>query len=147
MNKKTVECVERVKALGISDADAWGLRRIAMTLHRWHEMECGNSNNHGSWTITRGKKENGAFVYDDDGKPFIERHSHTDSKVRYEPIADRETGALKRLRLILAKYSELGFYVQGDPRGAALYIVRYADVPEFNHAPDTCYSRGVAVYQ
>ena len=28
----------------LSDDDAQALRRISMTLHRWHELECGDSN-------------------------------------------------------------------------------------------------------
>jgi hypothetical protein len=37
-----------------TDQDAVQLRRIAMTLHRWRELECGNSNNYASWAIVRG---------------------------------------------------------------------------------------------
>mgnify|MGYP001605579533 CR=1 FL=1 len=36
-------------------------------------------------------------------------------------------------------------YIQGDPRGAALYILRPGDVPQ-GEKPDSCYSRGLVVY-
>ena len=51
----------RKNALGtIADCrrDAESLRRISMTLRRWFELECGNSNDHGSWAIVRGYKTN-----------------------------------------------------------------------------------------
>jgi hypothetical protein len=53
------------------------------------------------------------------------------------PIPDRERGAQKRLAMIMAKYPGWQAYVQGDPRGASLYI--RADV-------NSCYTR-IAVYK
>lgn len=35
------DCIQQLTSLGVSYDDAQALRRIAMTLHRWHEMECG----------------------------------------------------------------------------------------------------------
>lgn len=64
-------------------------------------------------------------------------------------MPDREKGARKRLNNIMAKYlgtDIAGIYVQGDPRGAALYILRKGDVPE-GADPDSYYSRGIAVYK
>lgn len=145
MNKATFEMIQRVKALGISDSDAWSLRRISMTLHRWHEMECGDGGPYGSWTIARGKKVDGAFEYDDTGKPFKEIHYNSSAKVAYHSVADRETGALKRLRLIMAGYPALWSYVQGDPRGASLYVGRHDDVK--GRDLTTCYTNGVAIYK
>ena len=62
------------------------------------------------------------FEHNDDGKPYIERHFYTENKARYEAIADRERGALKRLAAIMQRYPDFWSYVQGDPRGAALYV-------------------------
>ena len=39
------------------------------------------------------------------------------------PIADREAGALRRVRAVCAA-NGLHFYHQGDPRGCALYVAR-----------------------
>lgn len=142
MNKQTLQMISSLQAIGISADDAFALRRISMTLHRWHELECGDGNDHSSWCITRGKKERGQeFVYDDDGKPFIERHLHSENKARYEPIADREAGAKKRLAKIMAKYPTLAAYIQTDPRGASLYICTPEDVRLDR------YTNGVAVYK
>jgi hypothetical protein len=126
-------------ALGITWQHAEQLRRIAMTLDRWHELECGGGNNGGSWSIVRGHKTGLIFEYQDEGKPFLEYHSHSSNKATYRPIADRERGALKRLAAIMLHYPTLTAYVQGDPRGAALYIGE--------GLTDSNYSRGTAVYK
>ncbi len=136
------ECIEPLKRAGISENDALALRRISMTLQRWHELECGDGNAYGSWAIER--DDNG------DGAPFMVhhhyRHGQGKDSVTRTRIADKETGALKRLAAIMARYPSLGHYVQGDPRGAALYILRPGDVPAGCDA-SSYYSRGLAVYK
>ncbi len=117
-------------------------------MHRWHELECGNSDAYSSWCLTRGRWTfDGAkfFRHEDEGKPFLERHLHSENKARYSPIADRERGAQKRLAKIMARYPGLLAYVQGDPRGVALYVMARADVPA-GSTVDSCYNRGIAVY-
>ena len=123
------ECIPVLMRAGIAPDDARALRRIAMTLHRWHELECGSD--HGC--IERDEKS---------GLPYW---FNANSRSRHR-IADRETGALKRLAKIMARYPGLSAYVQGDPRGASLYILRPSDVPAGEQA-DSYYSRGLAVYQ
>ena len=132
--------VRALEAAGVYILDAAALRRIAMTLHRWYELECGTD----AGCIER-DGENA------DGRPFM-TYGRGPTFVgptfvigRY-PIADREAGALKRLRAILARYPTLSYYVQGDPRGAPLYILRPGDVPA-GATVHSCYSRGVAVYK
>ena len=114
--------------LGFSTSEAETLRRISMTLHRWSEHECNGA--------IRRDGENG------DGKPFW---YSTYSSKKLSPAPDRERGALKRLAAIMAKHAPLSSYVQGDPRGIALYILRPEDMPEGKDA-DAYYSRGIAVY-
>lgn len=148
--RNTPDCINRLQAAGVSYDDAIQLRRISMTLHRWHELECGDSNDYASWCITRGErlpKVNGMenFRHDDNGKPYFERHPY-DGVVSYTLIADREAGAKRRLARILKRYPHLSAYVQTDPRGCALYILRPGDVPEGQDA-SAYYSRGVAVYK
>lgn len=118
----------QVQSCGIPLIDAIALRRIALTLHRWHEHEC-----------------NGAIQRDGergDGAPYW--HSTHDGRRLYR-APDRERGALKRLAGIMARYPHLNAYVQGDPRGAALYILRPGDVPTGKDA-DAYYSRGIPIY-
>lgn len=136
--------------IGVTVEDAVALRRIAMTLHRWHELECGDSNKYASWCIARGNKlrdVNGKanFHHDDNGKPYLERHPYN-GMVAYTPVPDRERGAQKRLGKIMARYPGFTAYVQGDPRGAALYILRPGDVPKGADV-SSCYNRGVAVFK
>ena len=120
-------CVKGLMTAGISLDDAIDLRRISMTLHAWFEHEC-----------------NGVIQRDEtDDLPYW--HSTlTGRKLCRAP--DREKGALKRLDKIMAKYPTLKAYVQGDPRGASLYILRPDDVPEGKLA-ESYYNRGIAVYQ
>lgn len=149
--RDTESMLSRLEAAGISRSDAESLRRISMTLHRWHELECGDSNDYASWTIARGHKVKDAngvksFEYDDNGAAFEERHVHSENKARYTPIADRERGALKRLAAIMQRYPGFQSYVQGDPRGCALYILRPGDVRE-GASIDSCYNNGIAVHR
>jgi len=125
---KTENNLNQVITTGILWHDAVALRRISMTLHRWFEHEC-----------------NGAIQRDGergDGLPFW--HSTFDGRKLYR-APDRERGALKRLEAIMARYPGLTSYIQGDPRGCPLYILRPGDVPEGKEA-DSYYNRGVAVY-
>jgi len=135
------ECIDRLTAAGISYGDAVKLRRIAATLHRWHEHECGTD----SACIVRGRKKNGAFEYDDNGPPFLE-HAGRMGPNRYEPIPDQERDALHKLADIMSRYPSLSHYIQGDPRGAPLYILRPGDIPDGKSA-DSYYNNGIAVYR
>lgn len=121
------DCINQLISLGIGYQDAVALRRISMTLHHWHEMECGTDNGCVERDETTGK------AY------WLNSHS-----MRRSPIADRETGALKRLTKIMANYPTLSPYIQGDPRGASLYILRPNDVPQGADV-ESYYSRGIAV--
>ena len=42
-----------LQSLGFTQSEAESLRRISMTLHRWHELACGDSNKYCSWSIER----------------------------------------------------------------------------------------------
>lgn len=127
--------------LGFTNAEAEQLRRISMTLHRWHERECGTDNG----CIERDETTNKTYWL------------NSMSGRRY-PIPDRETGARKRLeRIVQARNqryasadpatgpNKVRHYIQGDPRGAALYILRPGDVPDGADI-NSYYSRGIVVY-
>jgi hypothetical protein len=130
--------------LGFTFDECEKMRRISMTLHRWHELECGDSNSFASWAIER----------DEETKiPYIVKHLHGQgvSKTYRTRIPDRETGARRRLSEIIktrnerTKATPVETYIQGDPRGAALYILRPDDVPE-GKDPAAYYSRGICIY-
>lgn len=108
MTKDTLAMIQRVIQLGIAADDAWALRRISMTLSRWHELECGDGNN--------------------------------------TKIPDKERGALRRLESIMKRYPAHVHYVQTDPRGPALYVMREGDIPDGSKLSEV-YSRGVAIYK
>ena len=119
--------------LGFTQGEATALRRISMTLHRWHEKECGI--------------DGGCIERDETTNRPLWRSEYTG---RTWSIPDREAGALKRLRKIMQdrntrQADAISYYVQTDPRGAPLYILRPGDVPEGQTA-DSYYSRGICVY-
>ena len=119
--------------LGFTYEEANKLRRISMTLQRWHELACGI--------------DGGCVERDDKSGLTYWRSEYTGKLSRF---ADRETGALKRLRDIVharnirAEAPLLSFYVQTDPRGNALYIIRPQDVPEGKDV-GAYYSNGISV--
>jgi len=127
--------------LGFTAIQADKLRKISMTLQRWHELECGI--------------DGGCIERNEAGKPFW----RSEYSGKLSPIADREKGAKKRLGHIIGmrntrEWAFLGWpmsqveikpYIQGDPRGAALYLIRPDDVPEGKNV-DSYYSRGICVY-
>jgi hypothetical protein len=139
--KERAEVVARLVRLGISGTDAEALRRVAMTLRNWFEMECGTDRNGASVSIER---EGGT----DDGKPFqrVQYNSGGRWVDRQYPIADREKGARKRLADTMKRYPELTAYVQGDCRGASVYILRNGQDIKPGDDINAIYSRGVAVY-
>jgi len=139
---------QTLMSLGFTPSEADTLRRISLTLSRWAEHEC-----------------NGIIERDETrgNRPFW---SNPGSGRHYvAPVADRERGALRRLdATVTARNVRSGFvqnagyygmlpddaqwidyYVQGDPRGAALYILRPGDVPDGADV-DSYYCRGVAIY-
>lgn len=121
---------EALEDNGISREDAEALRRISMTLHRWHELECGT----GYGAVERDEET---------GRPYW--YNSLTGRRSSSPVADRERGALRRLGVIMSRYPHLGDYIQGDPRGCALYILRPGDV-RGGEDVDSVYNRGIAVY-
>src|SRR4051812_8293679 len=134
--------------LGFTRAEAEALRRISLQLHRWHELECG---------------VDGGGVERDETTGKVTWYNAMTG--RRSPYPDRETGAKKRLFAILdrcnrarreataeidgqtrlAPLEPLGVYIQTDPRGAALYIIRPGDVPA-GASVESYYTRGVCIY-
>ena len=143
---RQTEQARALLSLGFTQDEAEALRRISMTLRRWYERECG------------------------DGTGCIERDETTDKPVwrhaysgHATPIPDREAGARRRLEAIVKvrnrrvrverstgdvlgpATSNLSTYLQTDPRGAALYILRPGDVPD-GYDVASYYTRGICVY-
>lgn len=139
--KERYEVLHRLDRLGIEYEDACTLRRIAMTLHRWFELECGGGNEWGSWAIERDEETDIPY--------FVHhhyRHGQGTDTVTRRKIADKETGARKRLATLLAQYPTLHAYIQTDPRGASLYLLTQEQVDFYKMPLDSIYSNGVAVY-
>ena len=136
MNKEQYYMIRALESEGVTYQDAQALRRISMTLHRWHEMECGTDRG----AIERDEETGLTYWYNANA-----RYLSANDPRAYTRIPDREKGALKRLAAIMARYPHLTHYVQRDPRGCALYILRMQDIIEELEA-DSYYNRGIAVY-
>ena len=128
--ERQTRLADALVSLGFDPNDVQTLRRISMTLRRWHDRECGDGNG----CIERDEQT---------GMPFWVRHGGR-GVIRYA-IPGRGKGGLRRPAAIMAKVPALSTYVQTDPRGAALYILRPGDVPEGKSA-ESYYSRGICVY-
>jgi hypothetical protein len=125
MSKERQNTFDTLARMGISHADAATLVRASATLHTWHEHEC-----------------NGTKQQDEESGHWSWYNPNTDRQCGRTP--DLEKGARKRIGVVLARYPGLTAYVQGDPRGCALYILRPGDVPDGADA-GSYYSRGIAV--
>ena len=119
---------DRLRSLGLSFDDIYRLRRIARTLQRWHERECGVSQGH----IERDDVTN---------RPRF----RSANSGNHWPILDLESAALKHLSKLMAAHPALIHYVQRDPRDAPLYILRRSDLDD-GAAIESVYTRGVCVY-
>jgi hypothetical protein len=135
----------QLMAAGFTFEECEKMRRISLTLRRWFELECGNGSDHADWAIER--DANG------EGRPFMVTHYYprngTPARTTRSPIADRETGARKRLAEVINERNKrapgkVETYIQGDPRGAALYILRPGDLPEGSD-PSQYYNRGLCL--
>jgi len=113
----------------VTPSEAAILRRASMTLTRWAELECGNSNDYAAWAIER--DDNG------EGPPYMVRRWKGGATVTRTRIPDREAGALRRVAE-LCKARGWYFFHQTDPRGAPLYI-------STEPLTDANYTSGVAV--
>ena len=115
MNSKEVvnQLFQVCLKLGIQAKDAQDFRRDSMTLRRWFERECGDSNNFASWAVERDP---------DTDIPYLVTYPYN-GKERRRRIPDREKGARKR---IAERCERLGlkYYIQTDCRGLALYLSR-----------------------
>ncbi len=116
--ERLARLLNRLAELGFSFSEAQRLRRIEGTLSRWSTEECNG-------TIQREGD-------DGEGKPFRVNAGNFGfggkwTENRY-PIPDREAGARKQLAAIMAEHPKLWHYIQGDPRGCALYVGRKSDL-------------------
>ena len=112
MNRKEIsELYRSAEKLGINWKVIESFRRDSMTLRRWFERECGDSNNYASWAVERDE------VTD---IPYLVTYPYN-GKERKTRIPDREKGARKRIDE-RCKRLNLHYYIQTDCRGLALYL-------------------------
>lgn len=136
--QRMIAFYEMMGRVGFSAEETETLLKAERALHRWHELECGTGDDRVSISVERDEESGKPFrrvQYMGAGGKWIDRK---------ESCRDMEKAARKRIASVLDGKAGLSAYVQGDPRGCALYILRAGDVPEGQNA-DCCYSRGIAV--
>lgn len=172
MNRREAERLTRqadtLRALGFTQEEAEALRRISMTLRRWYELECGTENG----CIERDEKTGRPYWqrstwYENAGRaprqPIADREkgalkrlaavikARNEREWSASPCPqdpdnfwiDDRTG--ERVKAPDGAPTPLQSYIQSDPRGAALYILRPGDVPA-GEDPAAYYNRGICVY-
>ena len=117
--------------LGFSEIEANRLLRASNQLHTWHELECGTD---------RGAIER------DENTGELRWYSYTTQKWGRYYGRDTETLARRMIDRVMSGHPTLGYFIQGDPRGCALYVLRPGDIPSGENV-DAYYSRGIAVYK
>lgn len=138
-HKRTHELLSRLQNLGFTCDEAFRLKRIESALQRWAERECGDGS--------------GTAIERDEitGKPYVTyERGPGKPRGRYGPIPDREQGAIRRLKTIVAARnardtgaSPVLAYHQGDCRGCMVYLVTQAQLGDQSIA--SAYTRGLAV--
>lgn len=131
----TAHLMQKLNRLGFTIEESLELFKIERTLHRWHERDANGE-------IYRDEKT---------GKVYgvFECHRRGPTRTRL-PIKNMEKLALKKLEAIetaVARlpHPKLYFYVQGDPRGVALYICEAKNI-KTGCTIDQCYTNGFGVY-
>jgi hypothetical protein len=130
-----VEFLERdvvsqlLKSEGVSTRDAEELAKISMRLRKWKQLEVGTDGGH----IERQENTNMPFWVRDDGSAWVK-------------VADMEAEAMKKLEGIIGKHKRLTAYIQGDPAGVVLYIIRESDIPKGRNIEEF-YNRGIPVFR
>jgi ribosomal protein L37E len=170
--QRMIAFYQMMERVGFTTSEAETLLKAERALQRWHEMECGTGDDRVSVSVERdesycvctqcGHKAYGVEAETGNcqscgdcapvrhigtGKPFRRvQYMGAGGKWidRKEPCRDMEKAARKRVANVLQGKSGLSAYIQGDPRGCALYILREGDVPE-GKEPCAYYSRGIPV--
>lgn len=129
---------DTMSRLGFTFQETEQLLKAERALQRWHELECGTGNDRVTVSVERDEESGKPFrrvQYMGAGGKWIDRR---------EPCRDTEKAARKRIDSVLSGKSGLSAFIQGDPRGCALYILRDGDIPE-GAGPCAYYSRGIPV--
>lgn len=118
--------VADLRLCGLRSEDIAAIRRLAIQLHRWFELECGTNRG-----LIQQNEETGVWTY----------HAWTPRGYDIEgyAIPDAETRHRKRLARIMSDYPGLAAYVQDDPHGSPIYICQKDD------ARSDRYTRGCPV--
>lgn len=125
---RTLRLAQSLECFKLLPDDIAKLLRIEKKLRRWHELQCGADAGH---VEEVGEEGSGNWE-------FVNRHGHR------SPIRNATEQARKTLNAFKTVDPDLLFYVQTDPRGCALYLLKKSQV-ESGEDVNAVYSRGVAI--
>lgn len=91
--KSKVQLITRLMEMGFSFEESQQLRRIEMTLHRWAELECGDSNDFQSWAIERNEPVNIELINwpNADGNVWLVENRGDAKQAAYFPLREFQT--------------------------------------------------------
>ncbi len=124
--------------LGFNDQQIKKLRSASRTLQKWFEMECGSDDG----CIVRISDTAGEPIETYEGIPCL--LTFEGNKRCYTRIVDKEAAARSIIKSIGEENDQCVFYIQTDPRGAALYAVPKEYL--VNRKIEQIYPNGVAIY-
>lgn len=138
MKYHQIQTIHALALAGFTPCEISDLLKISRRLQRWHELECGTSHPHNAAVPL-------SIERNESGKPFLRRQFQSTRGWQdlRNPYPDYERAALRKLAGIM-EGKACRAYVQGDPQGCALYILRPDDVPA-GQDDDCFYNRGIAV--
>lgn len=120
------EMIKELRRAGFTHNETRTLVRLSRRLHRWYELKCGN--------------EYGYIERDDStGVPYW---CSSNGRIRVR-VYDDEAETRNHIEHIVSNRNArrpgdpLRVYIQSDPRGASLYLIREGDVH---------YTSGICVY-
>ena len=119
-NAALVAASEKNGIKGLTMRDAKTLRDAEKTLHRWHELECGTGNQWVTFLVERDEESGTPYLWTRPTSDYLSTFRNG-ARARRRAIIDREKHATNRVQKLAQKVG-FHFYVQGDPRGCALYI-------------------------
>jgi hypothetical protein len=125
---RTLRLAQSLAHFKLSPEEIAKLLRVEKKLRRWHELQCGVEAGH---VEEIGGEGSGKWE-------FVNRHGYR------SPIRDAGKQAEKALNAFTDENSDLFIYVQPDPRGCALYLLKKSQV-ESGEELSAVYMRGVAI--
>lgn len=126
MDKGLYYQTKNLEEVGFSFEEIMELRRLSRCFRRFFE-----------------RLRNDVYYSEDDGK-YYRMCANSKIVTRYPDLKRRY---LKKLRAVFANHPNLTYYIQQDPRGSSLYVIKKTDLEYRLDEMDQIYSTlGIPIY-